>query len=184
MPLEFHIETHRLILREFRDGDEQGIFRLDSNPIVHTYLGNRPISTLEQAKAVVGLVKQQYVELGIGRWAVIEKSTQEFIGWSGIKHVIQPEHGTETYYDIGYRFIPEAWGKGYATESALEGLQYGFETLNVPLIIGTAHVENKASRRVLEKIGLHYKKTMFSPITDRDIDWLEMTTDEWVGKNR
>ena len=58
--------------------------------------------------------------------------------------------------DLGYRLMQNAWGKGYATEAAAKTLEYGFRTLNIKLITGRAHIENLASIKVLQKIGMDF----------------------------
>jgi RimJ/RimL family protein N-acetyltransferase len=68
----------------------------------------------------------------------------------------ETENNKVNYYDIGYRFMPQFWGKGYATEATKAWLKLGFEEMNLQEIIGAAHQENKASRRVLEKCGLQF----------------------------
>ena len=157
--------------------DEVGMFELDSDPEVHRYLGNNPVTNIQQVREVIDFVRQQYIENGVGRWAVIEKSSNNFIGWSGLKLVKEERNNHPKYYDIGYRFIKKYWGKGYATESAKPALDYGFEVLNLQEVIGTAHVENTASRNVLEKIGLKYvEKFMYDDI---ECDWLKITRGEW-----
>lgn len=69
------IETERFLIRPLVAEDVAGIFELDSNLNVHTYLGNKPIKTLTEAENVIRLIQKQYEDLGIGRWAIIEKST-------------------------------------------------------------------------------------------------------------
>jgi ribosomal-protein-alanine N-acetyltransferase len=83
--MKIHIETQRLLIREIRDEDVNGIFELDTDPEVHKYLGNKPITSMEQAATLIKFIQQQYRENGIGRWAVIEKETNNFIGWTGLK---------------------------------------------------------------------------------------------------
>jgi ribosomal-protein-alanine N-acetyltransferase len=78
--MKVFIETERLILRELVPIDAEGMFELDSDPLVHTYLGESPITTIEQAKANIALIRKQYVDNGIGRWALIEKQTGNFMG--------------------------------------------------------------------------------------------------------
>ena len=75
------IETDRLILRAVTDEDLDGMFELDSNPEVHKYLGNKTIDSISQAQLYIDSLKSQYIERGIGRFAAIEKSTGDFIGW-------------------------------------------------------------------------------------------------------
>ena len=94
-----------------------------------------------------------YKKNGYGRCAVVEKESGKFIGWCGLKL------NEEDFVDIGFRFFQNEWGKGYATESALACLEYGFKHLNLNEIIGRASFENKASIRVLEKIGMTFWKT-------------------------
>lgn len=153
-----YLETKRLIMRELKGSDGKGMFELDSNQRVHKYLGNNPISTTAEAQDNIAFIIKQYKERGIGRFAVIEKYSGKFIGWSGLKF---NTGDTETlgnkrdFYDIGYRFIPEFWGKGYATESAIASLKYGFEQLQLHTIYGAAAQENAASNSVLKKIGLN-----------------------------
>ena len=77
------IETERLLLRELLPTDDAGMFELDSNPEVHIYLGNKPVKSIEESREAIANIRQQYLENGIGRWAVILKETGEFIGWFG-----------------------------------------------------------------------------------------------------
>lgn len=152
------IETERLILREFIPEDAAGIYELDSNPAVHSFLGNNPLTERTQADEVVDFICRQYEEYGIGRWAVTEKASGRFIGWAGLKWITEPINGRVKYHDLGYRFIQKYWGKGYATEAARASLAYGFEELKLKRIFACVDVGNKASIRVLEKIGMRRKE--------------------------
>src|SRR5687768_8011989 len=88
---------------------------------------------------------------GLGIWATILKDTGSFIGASGLVY-----YDNTTEIEIGYRMLKEYWNKGYATEASLGLLDYGFRTLGLGKIVSSAHVENFASRRVMEKIGMSY----------------------------
>lgn len=156
--MKIFIETDRLILREIVEDDLYDMFELDSDPEVHSYLGNKPIETLHDAKTTIEYIRNQYANDGIGRWAVIEKSTNEFAGWSGLKFEREVRKDMH-YYDLGYRLKKRFWGKGIATESSKEALKYGFEVLNLSAIYGGAHVDNAASNRVLQKVGLTHLET-------------------------
>jgi RimJ/RimL family protein N-acetyltransferase len=135
---------------------------------------------LEQALETINNIRRQYVELGIGRWAVIEKSSGNFIGWSGLKLVTEAWNGHINFHDVGYRLIPKYWGKGYATESCKAALEFGFNTMNLSEIIGTANQENKASRTVLEKCGLTFVEQFMWK--DIQCDWLKISKEDWVNK--
>ncbi|MBA9072480.1 RimJ/RimL family protein N-acetyltransferase [Flavobacterium gossypii] len=149
------LETERLLLRELLPTDDVGMFELDSNPQVHIYLGNKPVTSIEQVREAIANIRQQYLENGIGRWAVILKETNEFIGWSGLK-LEKNVNGYRTFYDLGYRFIQKHWGKGYAYETAKAFVDFGFNDMKLEKINAYADFDNLASRRVLEKVGMHF----------------------------
>jgi ribosomal-protein-alanine N-acetyltransferase len=174
------VETERLILRELLPEDDKWMFELDSDPLVHQYLGENPIKTIEQAQEMIRLVRGQYHDNGIGRWAAIEKETGNFIGWSGLKFIREYENNRTHFYDVGYRLMPKYWGKGYATESAKAAIRYGFEQLQLTEIIGSAHVENIRSRRALEKCGLTFVEQFYWK--DIQCDWLKITREKWLKK--
>ena len=157
--MEIYAETERLILREPLPKDAEGMFELDSNPRVHEYLGNKPLKSRNQALEIIEYVRQQYKENGIGRWAVIQKSDNRFIGWSGLKLVKDTINNHSNYVDLGYRLIEPYWGKGIATESALASLKYGFEVMHLTDIYAAAHIENAASNHILNKIGFRFINT-------------------------
>ena len=155
--MKIFIETPRLILREMMPEDEAGIFELDSDPKVHKYLGNRPITRIEEARNSIEYIRKQYRENGIGRWAVELKSTGEFMGWCGLKYINDMEiNGQTNVYDVGYRFIPRFWRQGYGYEAAQVSLDYGFEEMGLKKIVGIADQGNLGSQRILTKIGLKF----------------------------
>lgn len=151
------IETERLIIRELLPEDEAGMFELDSDPEVHKYLGNKPIKHIDEARRVIELIRLQYETNGIGRWAMLEKSSGNFIGWTGLKLITIPINGHVNYYDLGYRMIKRYWGKGYATESAIASRDYAFNVLKTDKVYGMADIANTASCNVLQKTGLVYQ---------------------------
>jgi [ribosomal protein S5]-alanine N-acetyltransferase len=155
--MNFKLETERLILRPLEMSDAEGMFLLDSNPNVHLYLGNNPVKSLEESIGYIENIQNQYKENGIGRFAVILKESGEFIGWSGIKFITEEENNHNNFYEIGYRFREEFWGKGFAYESAKAWYDYAFNELKVGILYASAHIDNTGSRKILEKIGLHLK---------------------------
>jgi len=159
--MKFHIETPSLILREFRESDVDAMFAMDANPRVHEFLGNQPETSKAHALELIQYVISQYDIFGIGRWAVIEKKSNEVIGWAGLKFIAEPIMNYTPYYDVGYRLSPEFWNRGYATEACKASIRYGFEVLKLQQIIGTCHHQNKASRRVLEKCGLTFSHQVY-----------------------
>jgi RimJ/RimL family protein N-acetyltransferase len=152
--MEIFAETDRLLLREIVKDDATDLFEMDSDPEVHRYLGNNPLKTLDQATEMISFIRDQYDSFGIGRWAVIEKKSNHFIGWAGLKFRQDRVNGFARFYDLGYRFRRTSWGNGYATEASLATLRYGFDRLNLPVIYAMAEVSNNASNKVLLKSGM------------------------------
>ena len=111
------------------------------------------LTQFEKAEEVVDRVIKQHQRNGIARWTAIEKNTGKYMGWSGIKLYQQECCGHINFYEIGYRFKPEYWGKGYATETAKAALDHIFNVLKADVAYAMTHHENQASKRVLEKIG-------------------------------
>jgi ribosomal-protein-alanine N-acetyltransferase len=151
----FVLETARLRLREIAETDVHDVYLLNSSPNVMRYLGGeRTLSSLEDALSLLHVrIFPQYQKYGVGRWAVILKGSGLFIGWCGLKY-----DPAAMEYDLGYRFIEKHWGKGYATEAARGVIEYCRQHLIGKRIVGKALIENVASIRVLENIGMRFEK--------------------------
>lgn len=152
------IETDRLYFREILESDDSCIFELDNDILVHQFLGNKPIKSIMEARKVIQFIRQQYAENGIGRLALIEKETNEFVGWGGFKLITNEVNGYQNYHDLGYRFIRRYWGRGYATESSKAAIEYGFSKLKISEIYAIADTRNVQSKKVLEKCGFECKE--------------------------
>lgn len=146
------IETDRLYLREFIADDAIHFFKMNADPDVVRYTGDVAFENLESAQEFITNY-DAYAKTGIGRWTVIRKSDQEFLGWCGLKY-----HPKERVIDIGFRFYRCYWGQGYATESAKATIAYAFNTLKYPFLVAHAHIDNQASHSVIKKCKMQYVK--------------------------
>ncbi|MFQ6610608.1 MAG: GNAT family N-acetyltransferase [Fidelibacterota bacterium] len=147
---EFH--TTRLFARPLSELDISRMHQLHRNPEVMKYI-HKTEETPEETRAIFDRVMnyhQNHREFGM--WSVFLKDGT-YIGWVILKHL-----DNTSLIEIGYRFMPEFWGNGYATEITSDIRDYGFLELNLPDIVGITLPENIASQRVLEKIGLTYRK--------------------------
>jgi [ribosomal protein S5]-alanine N-acetyltransferase len=175
--VQVFVETDRLILREIVASDANDMFLLDSDPLVNKYLGNKPVKSLAESSAIIEFIRKQYQDNGIGRWAVILKQTNAFIGWSGLK--LEDGIREDNYYDLGYRFIPKYWEKGYATEAAIASLDYGFNTLKYNEICAAAEIDNIGSNKVIQKLGMSWIETF---MFENDLhNWYELKRQNWLS---
>lgn len=150
------IETERLLIRRFTADDAEAYWPLVSSPAVLRYVGEPPVTSI---RAVRDLLEtrplRDYRLYGYGRMACIEKDSGRLIGFSGLKYLDDMD---ET--DIGYRFLPEAWGKGFATESAAAIIARQAIELDLRRIVGLVEPENEGSVRVLRKLGLTFERRL------------------------
>jgi ribosomal-protein-alanine N-acetyltransferase len=180
MPMKIFAETRRTILREIIMEDVNPFFEMDSDPEVHKYLGTRPVENRDQIVETIHYVRQQYIDNGIGRWAIVDKSTNQFIGWTGLKLVKDLINNRTNYYDLGYRLIRKYWGQGFATESAKASLHYGFDTLNLNEIIATVNCENTSSNVIAGKLGFTLSETFY--LHELKHNWYKINKDEWTSR--
>ena len=148
------MQTERLLLRPFTLDDAEEFFPLASLPDVIRYTGESAANTVDEVrkKMLAGPIGD-YANVGFGRMACLDKTSGRLIGFSGLKFL--PELNE---VDIGYRFLPEYWGKGYASESAKPFMDQVVPALKLKRIIGLTFPENFASINVLIKLGLIFEK--------------------------
>lgn len=157
--MKIFIETERFFLREILPTDVDGLFELDSDADVHRYLGNKPVENKNQIIEVISFIRQQYIYNGIGRWAIIDKETNDFIGWAGLKLITEETNNHINFYDLGYRLIKKYWNKGIGTEVASATLKYAFDELNLTELYAMADCDNVGSNKILKKIGFDFIET-------------------------
>jgi 3-dehydroquinate dehydratase/shikimate dehydrogenase len=173
------IETERLLLRQWREGDLDPYARLCADPEVMRYFPS--VLTREESEAQVGRFVRHWEERGFGLWAVEEKTSGNFIGFVGLLHNEEWSKGGHKT-EVGWRLDCACWNSGLATEGARASLRYGFEVLELERIISFTVPENTASRRVMEKCGLVQQgETRW-----RDLDhvWYAIDRQEWVAGQR
>ncbi|AYA36207.1 N-acetyltransferase [Hymenobacter oligotrophus] len=148
-------ETPRLALRRISPADFEVYFRLNTDPHIMRYTG--PPKSEEVVRQYLANMAADYERWpDMGRFLTVEKASENVVGL----HLLKPLDQTEMI-EVGYRLLPEYWGRGYATEMAQALVQYGFSELNLPQIVGVTLPANVASQHVLEKCGLRYQKQEF-----------------------
>ena len=139
------IETSRLCLCRPNSQDISALETLWRDEKVREFLGGIVSDDIIQQKMVE---LQSHWDLHqFGQWAVFEKSSKKLIGLCGL-------HYSDDGIEISYMFIPEFWGKGFASEAVLASADYGFSTLKIKSIIAITQVANIKSCQLLTKIGM------------------------------
>lgn len=141
--------TPRLGFRELVPDDSAIMLRMHTDEAIMRHLGMPPWHNSEESLDYIFKNLKSYSDNGFGRWVVLDNQTGDWLGLAGL---LVDQH--EGFVDLGYRFFPEYWGKGLATESVGAVLKYGFEDLALPEVQARVLPENKSSIRVLEKAGL------------------------------
>lgn len=150
------IETDRLSLEMFEDGDLDSMFRLFNDEAVQRHLSPRNRRTREQMKVTLRFFMQRWKERGFGLWRINEKHADEMLGYCGFQYFDKSKN-----IEILFAYFEKSWGRGFATEAANACLRYWFENLSTAKLFAAAHYENAASRRVLEKIGMIFEERNF-----------------------
>ncbi len=94
-------------------------------------------------------------EHGFGLWCYFDLETNEFAGRGGLRKLIQDG---ETEIEIAYAIPAAYWGQARATEIAAHAASVAFKTLNMPNVVAFTQPDNKASRRVMEKLHMTYER--------------------------
>ncbi len=152
---DYAIRTKRLILRPWSEEDLEPFAQLNADPRVMEYFPsvlNKDESD-QLSKRICIAMKQQ----GWGLWAVSIPDVADFIGYIGLAPVNFVADFTPAV-EVGWRLAYDFWNKEYATEGAQVALKYGFETLNLKEIVSFTATQNKRSRNVMEKIGMHHSQ--------------------------
>lgn len=159
------IQTERLLLVPTSEEDASFIMELVNTPKWLKYIGDRNIESVEDARNYIcEKMLPQEKRLGFGNFTVVRKSDQRRLGTCGIY-----DREGLTGFDIGFAFLPEFEGKGYAYEAANELLKVAFSKFGLNEISAITTKENIASQKLLEKLGLTFQKMTTIPNDSEDL---------------
>jgi RimJ/RimL family protein N-acetyltransferase len=145
------LETERLILRRWREGDREPFAALNADPVVMEHfpaLGSRG-----ESDAMVDRIEAHFDRRGFGLWVVEVRGGAPFVGFVGLWTPTFEAHFMPAV-EVGWRLAREHWGHGYATEAARAAVDYGFEEHELDEIVAFTVPANFRSRRVMERLGM------------------------------
>lgn len=147
---EFRLETVRLTLREWQDGDLDPFAAMCADPRIMATLG--PLMSREETAALIGRLRDDQARDGHCFWAMERRANGAFLGWCGlIRGSVGPIDGKP---EIGWRVAHDHWGMGYAREAAQASLDWGFATLPDPAIWAITTPRNTRSWGLMERLGM------------------------------
>jgi RimJ/RimL family protein N-acetyltransferase len=157
---EMMLETERLVLRNWQESDVDHYLVLAGDVGYHCFSrpGRFMVHNSKEARAKVRERMLLFDRRGLGKFPIFLKGhglkeTGEFIGTCGIEPF---DLDGQAEVELGYRLCLKFWGKGYAREAAAAMLKYGFGDLKLTRIMAFVLPQNRASVRILEKLGFQY----------------------------
>lgn len=141
-------ETENFIIRQWKISDTEELHKIMSDSRVHTYTGDA-LWTLERTSEYIRfMMDKNFRTLELFHGACVLKSNNSIIGLTGLNPYLPKQPELEWQFGVSF------WGKGYATEIGKAIIDIAFATTDIKAIYGMVNPQNKASARVLEKIGM------------------------------
>jgi RimJ/RimL family protein N-acetyltransferase len=192
--------TERMALRRMTGADAVNLVSLDGDPLVMRFLDRKIRSLAEIRDEVIPHLTGCHRRYpGFGYWAAELRTGGEFIGWFGLRPVMPADQamvhwpdpvGVPEVAELGYRLRHSTWGHGYATEGARAVVRRAFTELAVREIVATTMAVNAGSRRVMEKAGLTFARTVHldwpDPLNGTEHGEVEyrLLRDDWIRSAR
>ena len=151
METKIHIETPRLLLREWEEADVAPFARMNADPRVMEYFP--ALLSLDETRRLYDRIRREFAECGFGLFAVQRVAEGDFIGFVGL-HRIGFDADFTPGVEVGWRLSPAVWGRGYAPEAAAACLVHAREALGLERVYAFTALPNVRSQRVMRKIGM------------------------------
>lgn len=167
MPQEIH--TERLVLRRWKPKDHAPFAALCADPEVMRYIGNGETRSADDAARYIAAFEDAWNARGYGLFALETRQTDEFIGFTGLSlPTFLPE--VLPSVEIGWRLSKAHWGHGYASEAASAALSFGVSQLGLMDIVSICQIGNRASARIMQKLGMRFDRRTVDPSCERAVD--------------
>ena len=168
------IQTKRLTLRPLLPGDAEAYAAMRFHPEVARWLPPAAADLADAVRATIERFAQGWRERRHAPWGIFRDD--QLIGHGGLNFV--PEFGRT---EVLWALHPEAWGHGYATETARAALAYGFDSLGLDLIFAITLPDNLASQAVMKRLGLGYRRRVDYK-GFKDIVWFDIDRATWSSR--
>ena len=166
------LETARLELHPWQRHDIDALHSLWTDPGVRRWLWDDEIISREQAEAAVLESIRNADEHGVGMWCVRMRGQEELAGFCGFRFIEDTRS-----VELMFGFAPAYWGRGLATEASRAALVYAFAAGALPVVYGRTDAPNRASARLLERLGMRFDREIL--IRDRPILCYSLQDSAW-----
>ncbi|RPI33223.1 MAG: N-acetyltransferase [Chloroflexota bacterium] len=143
-----YLETPRFTIRQWKPEDAEVLWMIMADPRVHQYTGDKPWSLERAKKYIQFMLEKDFRTLEVFHGACVLKSNFEIIGFTGLNPYLPKQPELEWQFGVTY------WGNGYATEIGTAVIEAAFASTDIERIFAMVNPQNKASMRVMEKIGM------------------------------
>lgn len=147
------IETKRLILRPWEEGDAGELLQYAKNPNVGPNAGWKPHENVEESLMII---KELFIPNNV--WAIIQKAQVGIVGSIGYEDDIRRQNSNSR--EMGYSLREESWGQGIMTEAGKAIIEYGFRQLGLDMISIQTSPNNLRSQGVIRNCGFTYEGTL------------------------
>ena len=150
------LETERLILRRASADDGEFILELLNDPAWLRFIGNKSVRTIDDARAYIArTLVGSYERLGFGLYVTELKAGGAPIGLCGL---IKRDSLDDV--DVGFAFLPQFRGRGYAYEASAAVVAYGRSAFGFKRLVAITSADNYVSAGLLEKLGFKFERTV------------------------
>ncbi len=171
------LTSPRLRLEPITDAHLDALHALNSDPEVMRFITGKP-ETREGTLEMIERVKARWAEWGYSWWSIFEREGGALIGAGCIQHLGRDKANP---LEIGWRLRRDKWHQGFASEAAQAMAAFAFETVGTPQLVAVCDPENKASSRVMERLGMSYRG--IERWYDADCAVWGMTAEDWRDRS-
>jgi RimJ/RimL family protein N-acetyltransferase len=151
--------TKRLVARSWRAEDLPFAMELWGDPAVTALIDARgQLSEAQVEEKLRGEIEREG-SYGVQYWALFERGTSGFVGCAGLRPWVYTRD--EQNFEVGFHLTRRCWGQGFATEAACGVLDYAWRKLRRSKVYAGHHPDNRASGRILKKLGFEFIETIF-----------------------
>jgi RimJ/RimL family protein N-acetyltransferase len=149
IPATFQLATARIVMRPFRDVDRDELLALFQDPDVRVSLLDDVVVNAAWMADEIESSQRRFARFGTGMWAVRQRGASGIVGFAGFREFFDPPE-----LQLLYGFLPSCRGKGFAAEATAAACAFAFDELERDSVSATVDAPNKASLRVLERLGM------------------------------